>query len=460
MSHYFKKIIFGCFYSIVVFFITFHAITPTAFSNDIIYDPAAIEAAKERGYMEESVISISHRGYSRFAPENTLPAFQLAVENGFKYIETDIMFTSDGVAVLSHDDIINRTARLKDGSLIPYDIRLSDITYSQAMEYDYGCWFSDSYYGTALMTFEEFISFCKNNNVVPVIELKWNSAYTKERIENLYRIAQNYLMDDKIFWIGFFTELDSLQVIKDLDPDAHFLISADDTTLSFHNMSYSDFTEILSDWKTSQNTVYAGTDFRYLSEENLNIAKMKGLQIIAWTINNPEDLSVVRDNVIGYMTDCLNEHDYFNTSGTFDFTIDYELHGGSVNDNPVTYNEDTDTFSINNPVKNGYTFLGWTGSGITGISDNITVPKGTKGDLYFEALWVEAVENTETQTSVTGISNTVFSVNAQDNPAHDSDPSLPSKKSDPPLVLIAVISAIVATIIITSIVLFIKSKKK
>ena len=160
------------------------------------------------------------------------------------------------------------------------------------------------------------------------------------------------------------------------------------------------------------------------------------------------------------MTDCLNEHDYFNTSGTFDFTIDYELHGGSVNDNPVTYNEDTDTFSINNPVKNGYTFLGWTGSGITGISDNITVPKGTKGDLYFEALWVEAVENTETQTSVTGISDTIFSDDVQDNPAHDSDPSLPSKKSDPPLVLIAVISAIVATIIITSIVLFIKSKKK
>lgn len=52
---------------------------------------------------------IAHRGFSSDAPENTYDAFDLAVENGFNNIETDVQLTSDGVPILIHDDTLDRT---------------------------------------------------------------------------------------------------------------------------------------------------------------------------------------------------------------------------------------------------------------------------------------------------------------------------------------------------------------
>ena len=61
----------------------------------------------------ENFILIAHRGASYDAPENTFEAFDLALENGFENVETDVQLTSDGCAVLIHDDRLDRTT---DGS--------------------------------------------------------------------------------------------------------------------------------------------------------------------------------------------------------------------------------------------------------------------------------------------------------------------------------------------------------
>ena len=60
---------------------------------------------------------ISHRGFSSEAPENTLPAYRLSKEKEYGYVETDVQFTKDQVAVCLHDKEINRTARLMDGMI-------------------------------------------------------------------------------------------------------------------------------------------------------------------------------------------------------------------------------------------------------------------------------------------------------------------------------------------------------
>ena len=52
---------------------------------------------------------VAHRGYSNGAPENTVPAFELAGENGFWGIETDIQESADGVFMCMHDEDIERT---------------------------------------------------------------------------------------------------------------------------------------------------------------------------------------------------------------------------------------------------------------------------------------------------------------------------------------------------------------
>jgi glycerophosphoryl diester phosphodiesterase len=55
---------------------------------------------------------IAHRGASAYAPENTLPAFELAVEQGADAFELDVRLTRDGAAVVIHDDTLDRTTDL------------------------------------------------------------------------------------------------------------------------------------------------------------------------------------------------------------------------------------------------------------------------------------------------------------------------------------------------------------
>lgn len=70
-----------------------------------------------------------------------------------------------------------------------------------------------------------------------------------------------------------------------------------------------------------------------------------------------------------------------------DYTISYDLQGGSISNQPTSYNINTDTFSIPQPIKKGYTFIGWTGSNGNTPQTSVTIKKGSTGNKSYKANW-------------------------------------------------------------------------
>ncbi|MDD5923829.1 MAG: InlB B-repeat-containing protein, partial [Clostridia bacterium] len=70
------------------------------------------------------------------------------------------------------------------------------------------------------------------------------------------------------------------------------------------------------------------------------------------------------------------------------YTIEYNLNGGTVTiANPTSYTLETPTFTLNNPTKTGYDFVGWTESDETTPQPTVTIEKGNTGDKTYTAHW-------------------------------------------------------------------------
>jgi len=90
-----------------------------------------------------------------------------------------------------------------------------------------------------------------------------------------------------------------------------------------------------------------------------------------------------------------------------EYAISYDLDGGTVNGtNPETYTIESDDITLINPTKDGFTFIGWSGTDITDTSKNVVIAKGSTGNREFTALWSENSTNI-TYYVVTGVGGKV-----------------------------------------------------
>ena len=70
------------------------------------------------------------------------------------------------------------------------------------------------------------------------------------------------------------------------------------------------------------------------------------------------------------------------------YTITYDLAGGTAEGNPNTYTIETGAFTLKNPTKSGYTFTGWSGTGLDGENNmTVTIPTGSTGNRTYTAHW-------------------------------------------------------------------------
>src|SRR5208282_2864646 len=111
---------------------------------------------------------IAHRGASGHAPENTMAAFQRAIELGAGFIETDLRLTRDARFVAFHDPNLERTT---NGSGAVKDFSLAELR-----KLDAGMWFDRQYMDQRIPTLDEVLAFARKHDVVFYLEIKYDSA--------------------------------------------------------------------------------------------------------------------------------------------------------------------------------------------------------------------------------------------------------------------------------------------
>ncbi|HBY09528.1 MAG TPA: glycerophosphodiester phosphodiesterase, partial [Chloroflexi bacterium] len=89
----------------------------------------------------------AHRGASAYAPENTLAAFKLAVDQGADAIELDAKLCADGQIIVIHDQTVERTSNGAG--------KVADLPLSALQELDAGSWFGLEFKGEPIPTLDE-----------------------------------------------------------------------------------------------------------------------------------------------------------------------------------------------------------------------------------------------------------------------------------------------------------------
>lgn len=118
---------------------------------------------------------IAHRGDSANAPENTLAAFQMAIDAGAEGVEFDVQLSKDGVPVVIHDYDLKRTGSRPE--------KISESTSEQLSRTDVGSWFNrkfpklerTAFAGESVPTLVQVLNLLKNFDGLIYIELKTES---------------------------------------------------------------------------------------------------------------------------------------------------------------------------------------------------------------------------------------------------------------------------------------------
>ena len=234
-----------------------------------------------------NVKAINHRGYSAESPENTIPAYIMSKQKGFTYVECDVAFTSDGVAVLLHDDTIDRTS---NGSG-----KISSMTYAKALSYDFGSWFSSDFAGVKIPTFTEFIMTCKGLGLHPYIELKSSGSYTQAQITQIVDEVESCGMKGKVTYISFNNTF--LGYVKTADPEARlgYLLTTVNST---------GFTRAEA-LRSGTNEVFIDAKLANLTSSIVQSCIDKGFPLEVWTVNEENEILTMPDYVTGVTSDML-----------------------------------------------------------------------------------------------------------------------------------------------------------
>ena len=224
------------------------------------------------------------RGYSAAAPENTLPAFQLAIDQGCEWAELDVQMTRDGVVMVTHDTSLRRcTGR---------NANIYDLTFAQVRELDAGRWFGQKYTGAKVPTLEEVLDLCKGK-IQLNIEIKPNAATPELEAETIRIIREKGFAQDCTITSQSY---ETLCKVKELAPEIRTGYILALGVGSYYDLPAADFFSVQSTFITSG---------------MVQQIHKRSKTISAWTVNREEDaselLSIGVDDLITDKPDMIQQ---------------------------------------------------------------------------------------------------------------------------------------------------------
>jgi len=236
----------------------------------------------------ERPLVIAHRGYSLIAPENTLPAYQKAIEAGADMVEMDINLTKDGELVMIHDHFLERTT---NGTGLVEEYSLEELKRLDAAYH-----FKPRIDPVPIPTTEETLRLIKEAGVFVCLEIKGGNTDRASVIaEKVVKLVEKYQLLEKANMCSYFPE--AVKLAKRLVPD--LVISRerlpDDTPFeiadALHQAQESSAPILLSDFTT-------------LKPGEIDNLHKAGIAMWTWNPFEPSDIeAVISQHTDGVMGD-------------------------------------------------------------------------------------------------------------------------------------------------------------
>ncbi|MDO5521742.1 MAG: glycerophosphodiester phosphodiesterase [bacterium] len=223
----------------------------------------------------------AHRGASGYAPENTLEAFKLAMEQNADGIELDVQLTKDGEVVVIHDETIDRVSDHK-GSVKDYTVEeLKTFSFDNHME---------AYKGAKIPTLREVFELVRGKDIVINIELKTGIYWYQGLEEKTVALVKEYGMQDRVIYSSF--NHYSVQMVRSLDERAEVAYLYSDVILNVEDYA--------------KKTGVAGLHpalYHLKMKDFMKQYKESGLKVRVWTVNEKEDVEeLIRNKIDAVIT--------------------------------------------------------------------------------------------------------------------------------------------------------------
>lgn len=214
------------------------------------------------------VKNFAHRGYSGKYPENTMIAFEKAIEAGADGIELDVQLTKDGEVVIIHDESIDRTTDGK-GLVVSF-------TCEELKKYDASYTYRGQMGFNSIPTLREYFELVKDTNIITNIELKTGVNEYHGIEQKVWDLIKEYNLTDRIIISSFnhYTILRMKAIASEL---VYGLLTETwyvDAGKYTHNLGVQCY----------------HPQFANMTKEIVKEIKSHGVQINAWTVNKEETM--------------------------------------------------------------------------------------------------------------------------------------------------------------------------